>query len=125
MKKKPHDDPQKLSKAKIDELTARLTAINDQLAPYAAGVNPRELKHIRSEEDMIKKMPFVKKALDLAFEHQELITPEFLEKFWEDYAYYLNVKDIYEMSKKIREQLEQIFPEAVEPYKTEGTTTGV
>jgi len=123
MNNQPPDDPKIPSKAKLDELLSKMTAIRDMLAPYAAGVNPRELKHIRSEEDMIQKMPFVKKALDHAFEHQELTTPEFLEKFWQDYAYFLSVKDLHEKSKKIGESLEEIFREAAGiPYTTERTT---
>jgi len=110
--------------ATLEELIANMTAIRDTLAAYEASMPPRELKHIRSEEDMIKKMPFVKKALDLAFEHQELITPEFLEKFWEDHARFLTMKDLYEKSKELKEKLKEICPEAAgTPYKTESTTT--
>ena len=98
--------------------------MRDTLAAYEAGMNHRELKHIRNEEDMIKKMPFAKKALDLAFEHQELITPEFLEKFWEDQARFLTMKDLYEKTKELHEKLKEICSDASEtPNKTEGTTT--
>ena len=124
MDNQPPDNPQMPPDATLKELIAKMTAIRDTLAAYEPGMPPRELKHIRSEEDMIKKMPFVKKALDIAFEHQELITPEFLEKFWEDHARFLTMKDLYEKSKKLKEKLEEICPEAADtPYKTESTTT--
>jgi hypothetical protein len=126
MNNQPSDDSEMPSSAELNELIARMRKMKDTLAEYAAGMNPRELKHIRSEADMIKKMPFVKKALDLAFEHQELITPEFLEKFWEDHARYLIMKDLYESSKKLKERLEEICPETAKiPYKTDSTTNSV
>jgi hypothetical protein len=127
MKNQSPDDPQMTPNGvntSLEELIARMAAIKDMLVAYEASMNHRELKHIRNEEDMIKKMPFAKKTLDLAFEHQELITPEFLEKFWEDQARFLTMKDLYEKTKELQEKLEEICPDAAKtPNKTEGTTT--
>jgi len=112
MNNQPPDDPQMPPNVSLKELLFKMTEIRDTLAAYEANMPPRELKHIRSEEDIIKKMPFMKKALDQAFEHQELITPEFLEKFWEDHTQFLNMKDLYEKSKELNL-----------PSKTQSTTT--
>jgi len=118
------DDPQMKPNASLEELIVKLEAMRDTLDAYNANMPPRKLKHIRNEEEMIQKMPFIKKALDLAFEHQELITPEFLEKFWEDHTRFLNMKDLYDKVKELTEELEKICPEAAKlPHKTISTTT--
>jgi len=68
-------------------------------------------------------MPFAKKALDLAFENQDLISPENLEKFWEDHANFLFMKDLYEKSKKLKEDFEKDCPDTAVLYSTDSTAT--
>lgn len=114
---------EQLTLAELEKLTAEINAIKDTLSEQAAAAGGRELKHIHNEEEMNEKMPFVKKMLDHAFEHQELVTPEFLEKFWGDYAGFLYLKDIHENAKKLYEIVKEMYPEiAGIPGKTEGTT---
>jgi hypothetical protein len=129
MRKRPADKPQMPpngsggNNASLEDLKAKIIEIMDTLFQYET--NPHELKYIRSEEDMIEKMPLVEKTLDLAFEHQELLPPGFLEKFWENNARFLIMKDIYEKSKNLREKLEKICPPgALPPYKTDSTING-
>jgi hypothetical protein len=124
MNNQPPDDPQIQPDAPLDEILAKMQAIRDTLAAYEVNMPRHELKYIRNEEEMIQKMPFMKKALDLAFEHQELVTPEFLEKFWKDHVRFLNMKDLHDKFKEITKEIEKIFPEAANlPHKTTSTTT--
>jgi hypothetical protein len=84
----------------------------------------RELKYIRSEQDMIEKMPFVEKALQLALENQELFPKAFIDKFWENYDRHLTIEALRDSSNKLMERLLEICPEAAVPYLTEKTTNG-
>jgi hypothetical protein len=124
MKKKPPDDPALPPIELINEWTAKLKEITDKLAKYSAGIDPSKNKYIRNEQDMIEKMPFAEKMLELAFEHQELVTPEFLEKFWRHHVDYLNMKEFHDKSKMLKETLEELFPDIAKlPHKTDNTTT--
>jgi hypothetical protein len=124
MNNQPPDDPQMPPDESLKELIAKMTEIKNTLAVYETNMPHHELKHIKNEKDMLEKMPFMKKALDLAFEHQELVTPEFLERFWENHVQFLNMKDLYDKIIELQKRLEEICPEAAKlPHKTTGTTT--
>ena len=106
-----------------EELLAKMKEMLGALNSYEAEMPRRKRKHIHNEEDMKKKVPFAKKALDSAFEHQDLVSPEFLEKFWENYASFLTMKDLYEKAGKLQDQLEKLCPEAAIPHSTDSTKT--
>jgi hypothetical protein len=115
MNKQPPSDPGSPNEALINEIEGKLKVLMD--------ANPRKLKHIRSKEDMIEKMPFVEKALQLALENQELFPSALIDKFWEDYDRFLTMNALFESAKKLEERLLEICPEAAISHKTENTTT--
>jgi hypothetical protein len=103
----------------------KFNSIKKTLDKYPLETCPNyELKYIRNEQDMIEKMPFAEKALRLALENQELVSKEFIDKFWENYDRYLTFRNLTETLKKMQEKLLEICPEAAgEAQRTQGTTT--
>jgi hypothetical protein len=125
MKKQPPSEPEMPREALLKNLTADFIKIRDALAKCSADMPPaRELKYIRSEQDMIEKMPFVEKALQLALENQELFPKDFIDKFWENYDRRMTIEALQDSSNKLMERLLEICPEAAVPYVTEKTTNG-
>jgi hypothetical protein len=120
------NDPVLPLKEKLDELIAGVKKARDMLAPYAKGAEPRKRKLTKSEKEANEKFLIAEKALELAFDHQELLPPGFLEKFWEDKVRCLQSRELYETNKQLLEMLEQICPEAANyPSTTKGTTNSV
>jgi len=107
----------------MQELNAKLTSVMVNLNKYEAIMKPTKIKNNRKKKELLKKMPNVEKALDLAFENQNLIPPEQLEKFWEDHANFLFMKDLYEKSKKFKEDFEKNCPDTAVLYSTDSTAT--
>jgi hypothetical protein len=124
MNKQPPFEPGTVPDFFFKEIESKLKVLNDALAKHQAGARARDLKHIRSKEDLIKKRLFIEKALRLALENQELFPPSFIDKFWEDYDRFLTASALYDSAKSLEKRLLEICPEAAEiPYKTESTTT--
>jgi len=107
----------------MDELKAKLSSVMVNLSEYERVMKPSKIKNNRRKEELLKKMPEVEKALDLAFENQYLIPPEQLEKFWQDHANFLVMKDLYEKAKKIKEDFEKNCPVTAVLYSTDSTAT--
>jgi len=113
----------KRKKIDIKKVAADMDSLADKLTEYKAAMGQRKLKHIRNEEDAKRKMPFAEKAFQLAMEHPELSSPEFLERFWENHARCLLMKDLCEKTKEMEEALFKLCPEASIPYNTDNTAT--
>ncbi|MDR2729903.1 MAG: hypothetical protein LBB81_03280 [Treponema sp.] len=123
MNKQQPSDPGSSPEVLIKEIETRLKTLMEAFAKHQAGAKPHELKYIRSREDMIEKMPFVEKALQLALENQELFPPAFIDKFWESYDNFLNMGALYDSVKGLEKRLLEICPEAAGILNETGTTT--
>jgi len=113
----------KQKKIDAEKILVGMKSLRDELAAIEAATGRRKNKHIRNKKDMKNKMAFAEKAFQLAMEHPEFATPEFIEKFWESHARYLLAKDLMEKSKKLHEALLKLCPEAAIPYNTYSTET--
>jgi len=121
---KQSPDYSKMSPDEImEELKAKLSSVMVNLNKYEAMMKPTKLKSNIRKKELLKKMPDVEKALDLAFENQDLIPPENLEKFWQDHANFLFMKELYEKSKKLKEDFENNCPDTAVLYSTDSTAT--
>jgi len=98
-----------------------MKSLLDDVNAIKAATGRRKNKHIRNEEDAKRKMPFAEKAFQLAMEHPELSSPEFLEKFWESHARYLIMKDICEKATEMHEALLRLCSEAAILFNTDNT----
>jgi hypothetical protein len=106
----------------LKELQAKLSSVLVNLNEYEKTLKPTKTKNKRKEKELLKKMPEVEKVLELAFENQELIPPEKLEKFWKDNANFLIMKEFYEKFNKLKEDFEKNCPDNAVLYSTDSTT---
>jgi len=123
MDKQPLDYSKMTPDEIMEELKAKMSSVLVNLDKYEKMMKPTKIKNTHRKEELLKKMPEVEKALDLAFENQDLIPPEKLEKFWQDNANYLFMKDLYEKAKKLKENFEKNSPETAVLYSTDHTAT--
>jgi len=107
----------------LKELQAKLSSVMVNLNEYEKTMKPTKIKNKHKNKELLKKMPEVEKALDLAFENQNLIPSEQLEKFWKDNANFLVMKDLYEKFNKLKEDFEKNCPDSAVLYSTDSTTT--
>jgi Zn-dependent M32 family carboxypeptidase len=124
MKNQPQFDA-KAFEAFLEDMKFKFESIKKTLEKYPPDAFPdHEPKYIRNKQDMIEKMPFVEKTLQLALENQELVPKELIDRLWDSYDRYLTFRNLAETFEKMQERLLEICPEAAgEHQRTQGTTT--